>query len=108
VLGDKAFKDVSTWRRLYRLVCGILAERDPEKFESLPDNPDFRTSRGNRSFSEDPDGLHNALKVPAGLYAEAKLSANSIRDHIRKLLHTFDIPEEEMTIYLRQDRNADR
>lgn len=106
VLTGQAFKNVSTWRRLYRLVCGILAKRDPDTFQSLPGDPDFQTNRGNRSFTQNPDELGHALILPGGLYAEAKLSANSIRDQIRKPLKTFDIPEEDITIYLRQDREA--
>ena len=39
-------------------------------------------------------------------YAEVNLSANHLRNLIRALLKTFTIPEADITIYLRQDRDA--
>lgn len=35
------------------------------------------------------------------------LLANSLRDHMKLLLQEFGIEESTMTIYLRQDRDAD-
>ena len=46
-------------------------------------------------------------EVVPGLFAEVNLSANHLRNLIRDLLKTFQIPETEITIYLRQDRDAD-
>jgi hypothetical protein len=52
--------------------------------------------------------LRKALQVEDGLYAESNLSANGIRDMIRQLLAVFQIPNEEMKFYLREDRDAGR
>jgi hypothetical protein len=43
-----------------------------------------------------------------GLFAESNFSANSIRDVLRRLIAAFDIPNEQMLIFLRQDRDAAR
>jgi hypothetical protein len=40
------------------------------------------------------------------LYAEDNLSANGIRDTIRRLLATFEIPKDRLQLFLREDRDA--
>jgi hypothetical protein len=47
------------------------------------------------------------MLVKDDIHAESNLSANSIRDLMKKLLETFGIPEAEMKIYLREDRDAE-
>ena len=107
VLRGKAHTEIVTWRRVLELVCQHLDALKPELMTKLPDHPDFISNRGNRSFSTNPEDLRTAMKVTNDLYTESNLSANSIREAIRKLLQAFDIPETEMKIYLRQDRDAD-
>ena len=107
VLCGQGFKEVNTWRRIFEQVCRILNARDTDRFNGLPDNPDFKTRRGNVYFSTDPDKLRVASEVVPGLFAEVNLSANHLRNLIRDLLKTFQIPETDITIYLRQDRDAD-
>lgn len=106
VLCGQGFKEVNTWRRIFEQVCRILNDRDAERFKRLQDNPDFKTRRGNVYFSTDPDKLRVASEVVPGLSAEVNLSANHLRNLIRDLLKTFQIPETDITIYLRQDRDA--
>jgi hypothetical protein len=107
VLCGQGFKEVITWRRIFEQVCRILKAHDADQFNGLPDNPDFKTRRGNVYFSTDPDKLRVASEVVPGLFAEVNLSANHLRNLIRDLLKTFQIPETDITIYLRQDRDAE-
>jgi hypothetical protein len=107
VLCGKGFKEVNTWRRIFEQVCRILHARNADRFNGLPSNPDFKTRRGNVYFSTDPEKLRVASEVVPGLFAEVNLSANHLRNLIRDLLKTFSIPETEMTLYLRQDRDAE-
>ncbi len=107
VLQGKAHTEIVTWRRVLELVCRRLDAYKPELMTALPDHPEFISNRGNRSFSTHPEDLRSAMMVTADLYTEANLSANSIRDVIRKMLQTFEVSETEMKIYLRQDRDAD-
>jgi hypothetical protein len=41
-----------------------------------------------------------------GIFAEFNLSANQIRDAIKKLLSFSNIPHEQFVGYLREDRDA--
>ena len=106
VLDGTAAVGITTWRRLYELVCRQLHERDPERFRELPSNPDYVSKRGTRSFSPDPADLRSATLIGDGVHAESNQSANSVRDMLARLLATFELPPESLRIYLRQDRDA--
>lgn len=105
-LHETAHKDVVTWKRLYQLVCRQLASYDLELFRSLPERPEFVSSRGNLAFSYRPDGFLSPIDIGHGVYAEAHMSANSICDRIGELLTVFGIDHDDIKIYLREDRDA--
>lgn len=106
VLDGKATTGLATWQRLYQLVCERLVTQDEQRMRSLYDHPDFVSSRGNRTIEYDPLKLRKPLEIANGLFIESNLSANSIRDVIRRLLQQYTIPAVSMKVYLRQDRNA--
>ncbi len=78
------------------------------KLLALPENPDFISNRGHHAFTNDPDHLRHASQVTDDLHTEVNLSANGIRDTIRRLLTTFEIPEDRLQLFLREDRDAGR
>jgi hypothetical protein len=96
----------ATWSLVYISVCKHVARKSPILFQSLPDNPDFLSSRGNRFFSKKADDLRSGREVDMGIFAEFNLSANQIRDAIKKLLSFSNIPHEQFVGYLREDRDA--
>ena len=98
---------ITTWRRLFELICQELLRRDPERFRALPENPDYISNRGNHGFSRDRDKLRSASLIGEGVYAEINLSANHICDAIHRLLDTFEIPVSELKLFLREDRDAE-
>ena len=106
ILCGRAFKNVNTWRRMFELVCRELQKHDAEKFASLPENKAFQNSRGKSTFASSPDKLRAAVKLTEDVYAEVNLSANGIRDVMQKLLEVYEIPADDMTVFLRQDRDA--
>jgi hypothetical protein len=80
ILCGQGASGLTTWQRVYELVCQQLLRRDPLRGRSLVDHPDFISNRGHHSFSRDPAPLRKALEVESGLYAESNRSANGIRD----------------------------
>lgn len=106
ILCGRAFKNVNTWRRMFELVCRELQKHDAKKFASLPENKAFQNSRGKSTFASSPDKLRAAVKLTEDVYAEVNLSANALRDVMQKLLEVYEIPAEDMTVFLRQDRDA--
>ena len=108
ILQGQAITGMTTWRRLFELICQQLLHLDSDRMRSLVHNEDFISKRGNHSFHTNPEQLRSACQITDGLYAEINLSANSIRDQIINLLDLFSIPHDDLKIFLRQDRNADR
>jgi hypothetical protein len=105
-LGDNAKSGIKSWRRLFELVCFQLAGEHPERFATLPDEPKFISSRGRPYMTRDPKAVRMPVALPAGVYAEAHMSANGLRDQTKALLDTFGIDHAALRIYLRQDRDA--
>lgn len=108
VLDGRGTTGVTTWQRLYELVCQQLFARDEGRFRGLENHPEFVSNRGHHTVTGDRTTLRKPLAVSADLYIEANLSANGIRDVIRRLLEEFEIPTDRMQIFLRQDRDAGR
>lgn len=108
ILDGQGTAGVTTWQRVFELVCSSLLRRDGSRFRGLIDHPDFVSNRGHRSVTTDRIELRKALDIGDGLFVESNLSANGIRDAIRSLLSVFDIPSDRLQLFLRQDRDAGR
>ena len=108
ILDGQGTTGVTTWQRLYELVCQQLFARDEGKFRSLHEHAEFVTSRGHHTVTTDAGSLRKPLLVSGDLFIEANLSANGIRDVVCQLLEAFEIPKERMQVFLRQDRDAER
>jgi hypothetical protein len=108
IIDGQGTTGITTWQRLYELVLKRLWDRDSARFRGLCGHPDFTTSRGNHSFTNDPARLRKALQVSDGVFAVSNLSANGIRDMLRRVLTAFEMPTDQFLIFLRQDRDAGR
>jgi hypothetical protein len=106
IFDGEAATGVTTWQRLYELVCKRLFARDERLFRSLENHPEFISNRGNHTITSDPEQLRKVMAIGPDLYIESNLSANSIRNVIRQLLSEYGIPEDQLTVFLRQDRDA--
>jgi len=108
ILNGKGTIGVNNWKRLYELLCSQLASLNSELFKSLPNNEDHISRRGHQSFANDKSDLRVSSEIMEGLYAEVNFSANKIIKEIRTLLATFEIPEDSLQIFVREDRDAER
>jgi hypothetical protein len=108
ILEDAAYKGIKTWKNLYLHVLKILREKDPEKFDHLPEEERFISNRGNPLFAREKTKLRIEEKLGPAFYAEINLSANNIRDNINTLLSYFQIDPHNMQVFLREDRDANR
>tara|TARA_A100001391_G_scaffold186044_2_gene154986 strand:+ start:830 stop:1447 length:618 start_codon:yes stop_codon:yes gene_type:complete len=82
VFEGRATSGVTTWQRIYELVCQNLLSRDEPRFRLLTDHPDFISNRGNHTICSSPSQLRKAMPLAEDLYLESNLSANGIRDVI--------------------------
>ncbi len=108
ILDGAATTGITTWRRLYEIVCVALVRRNGELFRGLFDHDKFVSSRGHRQFTADPSELRSPSRLKEGIYTEINLSANGLRDVIRNLLDAYEIPRDRLLVFLREDRHAGR
>ncbi len=106
VLEGRATTGVTTWQRLYELICLQLVHRDEDRFRSLVENPDFISNRGKHTIATSPVGLRKPMRLADDLFIESNLSANGIRDVILRFFGCFEVPADSIHVYLREDRNA--
>lgn len=78
ILDGQGTTGVTTWQRLYELVCRQLCARDFDRFRGLCEHPDFVSSRGRHTVAVDASSLRKPLAVDEGLFVEANLSARAI------------------------------
>ncbi len=106
VIEDKAYKDINTWRSLYELFCKELFQRNEKIFYSLVGDVKFKGRRNNYFANREQD-LRVAIPIKEDMFAEGNLSANSIKGLMIKLLAAYNINQDQVKVYLREDRNAD-
>lgn len=100
----KGYQNVDKWKRIYFLTLNYLYDVKSD-FEKILTAEEFISNRGNKDFSKNPSDLRIGKPVKNGIYAETNLSANQIRDRIKKLLDYFQIDQEKFVIYLKEDRD---
>ena len=67
ILDGQATTGITTWRRVFELVCQQLQRRDPQRFAELPENPDFISNRGHPTPMTNLGGLCLELLSGKGL-----------------------------------------
>lgn len=106
VLSGTPYKNKVTWSELYIQLCTHLLNIDQNIFNTLESNQDHISNRNNKYFSSNPSELRSPQQCGSSTYVEMNLSANSIRDSIKRLLKTYNIKANDLSIYLREDRDA--
>ena len=101
-----AYPDMNCWSQLYVQFVACLGKKDLSKLKSLADNPDFISKQIKKYYSASAKELRKPCKVLDGFYVETNRSANDLMKLAIDLLNFFEIPLDNMTIFLRQDRNA--
>tara|TARA_B110001469_G_scaffold125613_1_gene141401 strand:- start:7812 stop:8477 length:666 start_codon:yes stop_codon:yes gene_type:complete len=102
----EAYTDLKTWKAVYRQVLAHLLAKDKAQFRQLDQSDGAISRRGNAYITKKKSDVRQAMDIGEGLYVEVNLSANLIRDSIARLLNEFSIPHDQITFYLREDRDA--
>ncbi len=90
------------WKDVLLQTCDLLAEIDAAKFSEFINDPGMR-GRKISYFSKKHVDRKNAKMKNIDIYVWTNLSANSIRNLIRKLLKKFNIKLTNYYVYLRAD-----
>jgi hypothetical protein len=105
-VGDLSFPDLNSWALILENLCMHLFSLDPDTYQETPDNDKLLSVRGNKFYSRIPEDLRVPREFCGGVFVETNLSANQIRDNIKKLLQVFGIPGRSFEVFLREDRDA--
>lgn len=106
VLSGIAYTQITTWKAIYLKVLDIFYRQRPDAFKGLINDERFVSNRGNPTFSYDQEKLRVAQLLDAGFYTEINMSANTIKNTLLDVLDYFSVDENNIKIYLREDRDA--
>ena len=84
----------------------MLRLEAPDIYTDLPDRPETHSRRNNPYFARNPQLLRVASTIGDDIHIEINLSAQMIAGVITAVLPLFGYQPEEMTVYLREDRDA--
>lgn len=100
---------VSDWKELLVKTCNILSEYNAEKFYGFIGDSSMKGRKHyffGSTLIETDTGKKNEKLKNVDIYVWTNLSANSIRNLVRKLLKKFDIKFSEYNIFLRADYSS--
>ncbi|MBV5348014.1 hypothetical protein JZU46_07375 [bacterium] len=103
ILDGKTFTGARNWIRLYMAVCKQLHTAKRDVFRDVATSRKMVTSHGNKMFSSEPSDLRDAKPLGDGFYAEGNLSANTMRDCLKKLLPGLGTDVSNFRVLLRHD-----
>lgn len=94
--------EAKDWKDVLVQTCNFLASKNKEEFNKFLKDPTMK-GRKNSYFGTLPIENKNVKLNNLDIYVWTNLSANFIRNLIRKLLKKFDIKISEYSVYLRAD-----
>ncbi|MGI6424924.1 MAG: hypothetical protein ACOX2A_06825 [Tepidanaerobacteraceae bacterium] len=101
-INDSKMLEVKTWQEMFIRTCDYLIAVDEHKFLSFENNPKMNGKK-NKYFSTNPGSMNNPKSILNKIYVETKLSANSLRNLIVKLLKEYNFKISDYKIYFRAD-----
>lgn len=99
------YYEAKDWKDVLLQTCDLLSEIDADMFYDFIKDPTMR-GRKNAYFGDRFVERKNAKLKNIDVYVWTNLSANHIRNLIRKMLKKFDIRIADFYIYLRADYTA--
>lgn len=106
IFGGYAYSEMNSWTELYVQFAATAAKINPAKLKEMADSPDFISSQNRKYYSVSGKDLRKSAKIMNDFYVETNLSANDFAKRIIEIINHFAMKTSDITIYLRQDRNA--
>lgn len=106
IFNGNAFNNLECWSELYIQFMAIVAKTFPQKLKALTQNEEYISKQGRKYYSQKPSDLRKSQKIMNDFYIEINLSAKDISKRIIETLDALGMKKSDITIFLRQDRNA--
>lgn len=101
-----AYTDLNNWTEFYIQFVAISAKINPTKIKEMAELPELISKQNRKYYSTDKKDLRKPAKIMNDFYVETNLSANDFAKRIVEILTQLEFKASDITIYLRQDRNA--
>ena len=72
----------------------------------MAEMPELISKQNKKYYSNDKNGLRKPAKIMNDFFVETNLSANDFAKRIIEIINHLGMKTSDITIYLRQDRNA--
>jgi uncharacterized protein with ParB-like and HNH nuclease domain len=101
IFQEKEIK-VKSWKELYQNICLSLYDMDSNKFKLFLGDDEFQMKK-RKMISSNKEDLKNPLKISDTIYLESNLNTDTILNMIKLILGKFEIEDDEISIYLREN-----
>ena len=101
-----AYPDTNNWTELYVQFAATAAKLNPTKIKEMAELPDLISKQNRKYYSSDKKDIRKPAKIMNDFFVETNLCANDIAKRIIEIINQLGMKTSDITIYLRQDRNA--
>ena len=105
IFQEKEIK-VKSWKELYQSICLSLYDVDSNKFKSFLEDDEFQMKK-RKMISANKANLTSPLKISDTIYLESNLNTDTILNMIRLVLKKFEIDDDEVSVYLKENNNSE-
>ncbi len=101
-----AYTEMNNWTELYVQFVAIAAKLNPAKIKEMAEMPELISKQNKKYYSTDKNDVRKPSKIMNDFFVETNLSANDFAKRIIEIINHLGMKTSDITIYLRQDRNA--
>ena len=101
-----AYTDLNNWSEFYTQFAACAAKFNPSKLQEMAELPELISKQNRKYYSTEKKDLRKPVKIMNHFYVETNLSANDLTKRMIEILNQLGMKTTDITIYLRQDRNA--
>ena len=106
IFNGYAYPDTNNWTELYVQFAATAAKLNPTKIKEMAELPDLISKQNRKYYSSDKKDIRKPAKIMNDFFVETNLCANDIAKRIIEIINQLGMKTSDITIYLRQDRDA--
>lgn len=101
-----AYTEMNNWTELYVQFVACAAKLNPAKIKEMANMTELISKQNKKYYSTDKNDVRKPAKIMNDFFVETNLSANDFAKRIIEIINHLGMKTSDITIYLRQDRNA--
>ncbi len=101
-----AYTEMNNWTELYVQFVASAANLNPAKVKEMANMTELISKQNKKYYSTDKNDIRKPAKIMNDFFVETNLSANDFGKRIIEIINQLGMKTSDITIYLRQDRNA--